>query len=140
MAYHFVAMAARLPVHTAGWKTKREDSNLHQLDDNDAARRALAWSELDICRMGRAARAGAGGAQALDGLDARKEMESTGHRGLGDHVCLRVFLLGAVSRAGFSLCDGDDGQDGGHPFRGSAVRIYLVVPGSAVRSRSALDR
>ena len=51
-----VELAARLSVHPAGRQPARRGPDLRRADGDDAARRAVARGELDLRRLGRAAR------------------------------------------------------------------------------------
>src|ERR1700743_2889172 len=57
MAYYALFLAARLSLYTAGRQSPRPFPDLYQPDDNNVAGRPLAWSKLDLCSMGRLARA-----------------------------------------------------------------------------------
>ena len=57
LAHHPVGVAARLPLHPARRQPARPGAHLLRADGDDAARRAVAWRELDVRRVGRVARA-----------------------------------------------------------------------------------
>src|SRR5579864_8250043 len=52
MAHHAFLLAARLPLHPAGWKPERKSANEHQPDPYHALGRTLARGELDFCVLG----------------------------------------------------------------------------------------
>src|SRR5262249_50667353 len=47
LAHHTVAVAARLPVHSAGRQPQRQIPDVHKSDDNDVARWIVARGQLD---------------------------------------------------------------------------------------------
>jgi hypothetical protein len=55
LAYDVVGVPARLPLYSARRQPQRNDEALCQSSRDHAARRALAWSFLDLCRLGRLA-------------------------------------------------------------------------------------
>src|SRR5260370_5870775 len=52
MAYDTFKFPARLPLYSVGWKSAWRGEALRKLVCDDAAWRAVAWSELDVCHLG----------------------------------------------------------------------------------------
>ena len=75
LAHHAVLLAARLPLHSARRQPPRRAPHLCRAHDHDAAGRAVARRQLDLRRLGRAARRLSVGrarvARALLGLPPR---------------------------------------------------------------------
>ncbi len=97
LAYDAVAVPARLPVHPARRQPVRPGAAGGECGGDDAAGRAVARRGLDLRRLGRAARAGAGDQFRL-GPRRRAHAASAG---LGADDAVRGRRLGAVPRAGF---------------------------------------
>ena len=73
VAHLALHMAARLPLHFAGRQPQRQTAHLRQPAHHDAAGRTVARRRRPLHPLGRAARRGAGAAQALDGGRAGRQ-------------------------------------------------------------------
>src|SRR6266478_1498427 len=56
LAHDIVSILARLPVHSARWKTAGASAPLPEFDGRYAPGRTLAWSQLEPHALGREAR------------------------------------------------------------------------------------
>ncbi len=56
LAHLLVRLSSRLPIYPVGWQSRLGVEHLPKLDRHDAARRIVAWSQLDVCFLWRLSR------------------------------------------------------------------------------------
>ena len=89
-----ISLVARLPLHTAGRQSTGQHSHVRQPHDYHAFGWTLAWSELDICCLGRDSRGRTGDGATIR---ARREPRFSEHPrpldSAGDHFSSRLLCV-----------------------------------------------
>ena len=101
LAHFAIDVVARLSLHSAGRQSRRQMADLSQFAHHHDARRPLAWGELDVYRLGLAARNAAHRPSAVSQLLRRTAAVAADARfGSGDHRPRTRHLPGGLSLLG----------------------------------------
>ena len=102
LAHQLVHLVQGLRLHSLGRQPPRRTGDLPQHVSDDGHLGPLAWRHVDLCHLGRSARAGPGGYAGIGGLDVLSESgaaaSETTHDVLLRHVCLDLLSGGQFRR------------------------------------------